>query len=220
MEEMGEVHEVRIEPEGLAGLLGIPPKASAVIIFAHGSGSGRHSPRNNFVATELRRAGLGTFLLDLLRPEEETDRRNVFDIPLLASRLQLASEWLRNRPETAALSQAYFGASTGAGAALMAAAKASANFPHIPPIKAVVSRGGRPDMAIPVLDRVTCPTLLLVGSLDGPVIGMNESAMEAMVNCPQKQLYIVPGASHLFEEPGALEEVVRHAKNWFLEHLT
>lgn len=212
---MGDVREVQIEPEGLDGLLGIPTGASAIVIFAHGSGSGRLSPRNMYVAAELRRAGLATFLLDLLRPDEETDRQNVFDIPLLANRLKRASEWCKTRSETAAFAQGYFGASTGAGAALMAAANASDNCP----IRAIVSRGGRPDLAIPVLDKVNTPTLLLVGSLDGPVIRMNENAYDALVNCQKKQLHIVKGASHLFEEPGTLDEVVHHARNWFLQHL-
>ncbi|KAL3090820.1 hypothetical protein niasHS_007195 [Heterodera schachtii] len=210
------VEEVQIEPKGLLGLLGVPPGARAIVVFAHGSGSGRLSPRNTRVASELRRAGLATFLLDLLTPEEEADRRNVFDIPLLAKRLQLASEWLRSRPNTATLSQGYFGASTGAGAALTAAAALTDTST---PIRAVVSRGGRPDLAMNVLDRVCAPTLLLVGGLDGQVIGMNERALNALVNCKQKKLHIVPGATHLFEEPGTMEEVVRLAKKWFLEYL-
>uniref|UniRef100_A0A914I3N5 Uncharacterized protein n=1 Tax=Globodera rostochiensis TaxID=31243 RepID=A0A914I3N5_GLORO len=210
------VEEVQIEPKGLLGLLGVPPGARAVVVFAHGSGSGRLSPRNTHVAAEFRRAGLGTFLLDLLTPQEELDRHNVFDIPLLAKRLKLASEWLRSRPRTATLVQGYFGASTGAAAALMATAALTDTSA---PIGAVVSRGGRPDLAMNVLDRVRAPTQLLVGGLDGPVIGMNECAFDALVNCTQKELQIVPGATHLFEEPGTLDEVVRHAKEWFLKHL-
>ncbi|KAF7636324.1 hypothetical protein Mgra_00004310, partial [Meloidogyne graminicola] len=215
MEDTGDIREIYIEPEGLSALLGIPSGARSIVIFAHGSGSGRLSPRNNYVAAELRRAGMATLLLDLLRPEEETNRQNVFDIPLLASRLNRASEWVHSNIETATFTQGYFGASTGAGAALMAVASSKPNIP----IKAVVSRGGRPDLAIPVLDKVKIPTLMLVGSLDVPVIGMNESALEALVNCKEKKLIIVKGATHLFEEAGTLDEVVQHAKNWFLKHL-
>jgi putative phosphoribosyl transferase len=163
-----DITEVRIDPPGLKGLLGVPTGAAGIVIFAHGSGSGRLSPRNNHVATALRRAGLATFLLDLLTPSEEADRRNVFDIDLLA-------------------------------------------------VAAVVSRGGRPDLAIDVLPQVTAPTLLLVGSLDGPVIGMNERALDALVG--KKQLAVIEGAGHLFEEPGTLDQVVEYAIDWFLVHL-
>lgn len=203
--------EVRVEPAGLAGLLGVPDGATGVVVFAHGSGSGRLSPRNNHVATQLRRAGLATFLLDLLTPAEERDRRNVFDISLLASRLVLATEWLRARQQTADLVPGYFGASTGAGAALTAAARPDSS------VAAVVSRGGRPDLAIDFLPEVRAPTLLLVGSLDHPVIAMNERAHQALR--AEKRLVIVEGAGHLFEEPGTLDEVVRHATGWFLTHL-
>lgn len=204
------VEEVTIEPEGLEGLLGVPESARSIVIFAHGSGSGRLSPRNNHVAAALRRAGLGTFLLDLLSPEEEGDRRNVFDIGLLAARLVRATRWLRQQPETAKLKAGYFGASTGAAAALRAAAA-------VPEIAAVVSRGGRPDLALEVLPDVRAPTLLLVGSRDGPVIGMNERAYDALRS--EKRLVIIEGAGHLFEEPGTLDEVVRLATEWFVEHL-
>jgi dienelactone hydrolase len=180
------------------------------VAFAHGSGSGRLSPRNNHVAAALRQAGLATFLLDLLTPEEEHDRRNVFDIDLLAGRLVLATRWLRQRRETSQLAVGYFGASTGAAAALRAAAAE-------PDVAAVVSRGGRPDLALEVLPAVRAPTLLLVGSRDGPVIGMNEQAYHALR--AEKRLVIVEGAGHLFEEPGTLDEVVRHATQWFLDHL-
>nr|CAD2178228.1 unnamed protein product [Meloidogyne enterolobii] len=209
MEDTEDVREITIEPEGLSALLGIPLGARSIVIFAHGSGSGRLSPRNNYVAAELRRAGMATLLLDLLRPEEEAIRQNVFDIPLLASRLNRASEWVHSNVETETLTQGYF------GLALMAVASAN---PEIK-IKAVVSRGGRPDLAIPVLDKVTIPILMLVGSLDEPVIGMNQRAMEALVNCKEKQLIIVEGATHLFEEAGTLDHVVQHAKNWFLKYL-
>jgi putative phosphoribosyl transferase len=205
-----DVREVLIEPEGLAGFLGIPDGARGIVAFAHGSGSGRLSPRNNHVAAALRQAGLATFLLDLLTPEEEQDRRNVFDIDLLAGRLVLATRWLRQRRETSRLTVGYFGASTGAAAALRAAAAE-------PDVAAVVSRGGRPDLALEVLPAVRAPTLLLVGSRDGPVIGMNEQAYHALR--AEKQLVIVEGAGHLFEEPGTLDEVVRHATQWFLDHL-
>lgn len=207
----GDVEEVRIEPEGLDGLLGIPLGAKAIVIFAHGSGSGRLSPRNNHVAAALRRAGLATLLLDLLTPEEETDRRNVFDIPLLASRLERATRWAADDPRTAGLVPGYFGASTGAAAALTAAARPNS------PVAAIVSRGGRPDMALDVLPAVRVPTLLLVGGLDGPVIDMNEQAYEALD--AEKRLVIIEGATHLFEEPGKLDEVVRHATGWFLTYL-
>ncbi|ALA18060.1 MULTISPECIES: dienelactone hydrolase family protein [unclassified Chelatococcus] len=206
-----DVREVHIEPEGLTGLLGVPAVAAGVVIFAHGSGSGRLSPRNNHVAAALQEAGLATFLLDLLTPEEAADRRNVFDIPLIAARLERATAWIAGFPDTASLRPGYFGASTGAGAALVAAAQ-----PHSS-VAAVVLRGGRPDLALPVLHRVKAPTLLLVGSLDGPVIGMNREAYEALA-C-EKQLIIVEGAGHLFEEPGKLDEVVHHARDWFLAHL-
>ena len=205
-----DVREVLIEPEGLAGFLGIPDGARGIVAFAHGSGSGRLSPRNNHVAAALRQAGLATFLLDLLTPEEEQDRRNVFDIDLLAGRLVLATRWLRQRRETSRLTVGYFGASTGAAAALRAAAAE-------PDVAAVVSRGGRPDLALEVLPAVRAPTLLLVGSRDGPVIGMNEQAYHALR--AEKRLVIVEGAGHLFEEPGTLDEVVRHATQWFLDHL-
>jgi pimeloyl-ACP methyl ester carboxylesterase len=206
-----DVIEVHIEPEDLTGLLGVPERATAIVIFAHGSGSGRLSPRNNHVAAALRKAGLATFLLDLLSPAEERDRANVFDIPLLASRLSRATSWLRQQPATARLVAGYFGASTGAAAALTSAAEPGS------PIAAIVSRGGRPDLALDVLHLVNAPTLLLVGSRDGPVIDMNRAAFEALNS--EKQLVIVPGAGHLFEEPGALDEVVRHATQWFLDHL-
>ncbi|MFC6488824.1 dienelactone hydrolase family protein [Nitratireductor sp. GCM10026969] len=207
-----DVRQVRIEPEGLDGLIGIPEGAEGIVIFAHGSGSGRLSPRNNHVALALRQAGLATFLLDLLTREEEADRHNVFDIPLLARRLERATEWVAGFADTARLTPGYFGASTGAGAALMAAAGPQS------PVGAVVSRGGRPDLALPDLPRVRAPTLLIVGSLDHPVIEMNRNACDALTS--EKRLVVVEGASHLFEEPGKLDEVVRHATDWFLTHLS
>lgn len=195
----------------LEGILGLPPDPSGIIVFAHGSGSGRLSPRNNFVAHHLQQNGLATLLLDLLTPDEAEDRRKVFDIDLLADRLLLAKAWLEEEPRTNKLGIGYFGASTGAGAALQAAAREPSN------IHAVVSRGGRPDLAEPYLPTVTAPTLLIVGGWDEPVIAMNQSAYE-MLTC-EKKLIIVPGATHLFEEPGTLEEVAGYACKWFLRYL-
>lgn len=181
------------------------------MIFAHGSGSGRLSPRNNRVAAALRDAGFATLLLDLLTPAEEHDRANVFDIPLLASRLALATDWSIAAPETADLPIGYFGASTGAGAALYAAAD-----PRVP-VTAIVSRGGRPDLAGDALPRVTAPTLLVVGSLDTQVIELNRQVY-GRLRAP-KELVIIEGAGHLFEEGETLAEVERHAANWFRRHL-
>jgi putative phosphoribosyl transferase len=206
-----DVRTVRIEPQGLAGLVGLPIEANGLVIFAHGSGSGRLSPRNQRVASILRHAGLATLLLDLLTPEEEENRRNVFDIDLLASRLVIATQWARRTAELADLPVGYFGASTGAGAALVAAAHLGSD------VGAVVSRGGRPDLAGNALKLVRAPTLLVVGGADEPVIGMNQSALSEL-NCI-KHLVIVPGAGHLFEEQGALDKVARHAQQWFSQFL-
>jgi putative phosphoribosyl transferase len=197
----------------LEGELAAPEGASGVVIFAHGSGSSRHSPRNQLVARLLRHAGLGTLLFDLLTPREEAAERYTrhlrFDISLLADRLGQAAGWLsKEYSENAPLG--FFGASTGGGAALVAAAELGER------IGAVVSRGGRPDLAGAALGRVTAPTLLLVGELDGPVIEMNRAAYDKM-QC-EKQIRIVRGASHLFEEPGTLEEVGRLAAEWFQNH--
>lgn len=206
-------HRVTITSDALflEGILGLPSGSNGVVVFAHGSGSGRFSPRNNFVARHLQRIGLATLLLDLLTEHEADDRRKVFDIDLLADRLLLAKAWLEADTRTAHLGVGYFGASTGAGAALQAAARAPSN------IKAVVSRGGRPDLAEPYLSRVTAPTLLIVGGWDEPVIEMNQSAYE-LLPC-EKKLVIVPGATHLFEEPGTLEQVADHACKWFQAYL-
>lgn len=206
-------HSVRVTKGKLVleGILGLPDGSHGVVVFAHGSGSGRFSPRNNFVARHLQQNGLATLLLDLLTPEEADDRRKVFDIDLLADRLLLTKAWLEGEPKTKNLRIGYFGASTGAGAALQAAAREPAN------IEAVVSRGGRPDLAEPYLDRVTAPTLLIVGGWDEPVIEMNQSAYE-LLNC-EKKLIIVPGATHLFEEPGTLEQVAEQAGKWFQWYL-
>jgi putative phosphoribosyl transferase len=195
----------------LAGDLVVPVDATALVVFAHGSGSSRHSPRNRHVAARLNRSGLATLLLDLLSPEEELDRRNVFDIPLLARRLLAATAWAKEQPELGSLPIGYFGASTGAGAALWAAADAGDR------VGAVVSRGGRPDLAAPRLADVRASVLLIVGSRDPVVVDLNRQAMEQMHG--DAQLAIVPGATHLFEEPGALDEVARLAGDWFVRHL-
>ena len=211
------VELVRVTSAGviLEGNLAIPENANGVILFAHGSGSSRHSPRNQYVAKVLQQAGLGTLLMDLLTVEEEkVDDYTMhfrFDIPLLAQRLAGAAEWLAGNTETGRLSIGYFGASTGAAAALVAAA----NRPNV--VKAIVSRGGRPDLAGALLSKVRSPTLLIVGSYDKPVIEMNEEAQKQMrAEC---KLVIVPEATHLFEEPGALEQVAKLAVEWFTEHL-
>jgi putative phosphoribosyl transferase len=202
-------------PVTLEGTLAVPDDALGVVLFAHGSGSSRHSARNRYVAEELQAAGLATLLLDLLTAEEEAvDARTAhlrFDIGLLAERVAGAAGWLAREPSTAALPVGCFGASTGGGAALAAAARLPER------IAAVVSRGGRPDLAGEALPRVRAPTLLIVGGDDVPVIGMNRDAMARMTG--EVRLEIVPGASHLFEEPGALEEVARLARAWFAEKL-
>ena len=195
----------------LSGMLAVPTGAKAVVAFAHGSGSGRFSPRNQFVAEVLQRGSLGTLLLDLLEEEEAEDRKKVFDIELLASRLQCATDWLAAEGTTKSLRIGYFGASTGAAAALVAAAQQPQD------IGAVVSRGGRPDLAQNHLSSVQAPTLLIVGGADDGVLQLNEEAL-ARLTCP-KELVVVPGATHLFPEPGALEEVARLATVWFVRHL-
>jgi pimeloyl-ACP methyl ester carboxylesterase len=202
---------VQLGAKGREGILSIPDGASGIVVFAHGSGSGRFSPRNNFVAAELQRGGIATLLIDLLTPEEELDRSNVFDIHLLAARLVDTTHWVRNEPRTAHLAIGYFGASTGAAAALVAAAEPNAD------IAAVVSRGGRPDLAGDALEHVRAPTLLIVGALDGPVISLNERAFERLKG--EKEMEIVPGAGHVFEEPGTLEVVARLAREWFRRYL-
>jgi putative phosphoribosyl transferase len=194
----------------LEGVLGLPVPALGMVVFAHGSGSGRFSPRNNFVARHLQQGRVATLLMDLLTPDEAEDRRQVFDIDLLADRILLAKAWLEQDARTKGLDIGYFGASTGAGAALQAAAREPSSM------RAIVSRGGRPDLAEPYLPSVTTPTLLIVGGDDFPVIQMNQAAL-AQLTC-HKKLVIVPGASHLFEEPGTLEEVAEHALIWFQQH--
>ena len=200
----------------LEGNLNLPDGAEGVVLFAHGSGSSRHSPRNRYVAAVLQEAGLATLLVDLLTPDEEAvDLRTAhlrFDIGLLAERLAGATDWLARQPETQNLRVGYFGASTGGGAALVAAADRPDR------VDAVVSRGGRPDLAGPALPRVQAPTLLLVGGHDYPVIDMNRAALAQLR--AEKRLEIVPGATHLFEEPGVLEQVARLATDWFQHYLT
>jgi pimeloyl-ACP methyl ester carboxylesterase len=200
---------VAVDEVGLPGTLTIPGNACGVVVFAHGSGSSRLSTRNVAVARALVDQGCATLLFDLLTPHEAADRGNVFDIDLLGQRVLAATTWLRGRPEIAGLAVGYFGASTGAAAALVAAADLG------DAVAAVVSRGGRPDLAIPVIDRVTAPTLLLVGSLDVEVLGLNRTAQNRMqAEC---RLTVIDGASHLFEEPGTLDEVSEAAGSWFVE---
>jgi len=191
----------------LPGHLTIPPGARAVVVFAHGSGSSRHSPRNVYVAEVLRDAGLGTLLFDLLTPDEERDRANVFDIALLGDRLSRAVGWLRAQPWGGAVGVGLFGASTGAAAALWAAADDDT-------IAAIVSRGGRPDLAGDRLRRVRTPTLLIVGGLDATVLGLNESARAQLAG--PSELVVIPGATHLFPEPGTLEAAAARARDWFV----
>ncbi|MBT9613549.1 MAG: dienelactone hydrolase family protein [Burkholderiales bacterium] len=198
-------------PAIIEGMLEVPENAQGIVLFAHGSGSSRLSPRNNYVAKVLRQAGIGTLLMDLLTAEEDKTYAMRFDIALLTRRLTVATAWLQQDLRVKGLPIGYFGASTGAAAALQAAAKIGAA------ISAVVSRGGRPDMAGAVaLREVGAPTLLLVGGEDDVVIGLNQSAYD-VINC-QKELSIIPGATHLFEEPGTLEEVARQATAWFDRH--
>jgi len=197
----------------LEGALELPARAGGVVVFSHGSGSGRHSPRNRLVAAELRKAGLATLLLDLLTAEEEREQDLRFDIPLLTERLGAALLFLRERPDTRALPAGLFGASTGAASALRVAAA----MPEA--VGAVVSRGGRPDLAgRAALGRVRAPTLLIVGGDDSGVIELNEQARDALTAC-ERELVLVPGATHLFEEPGTLEEVARLAAGWFGRYL-
>ena len=196
----------------LTGELAIPDQASGLVVFAHGSGSSRHSPRNQLVARRLQRAGLGTLLFDLLTAEEGMDRANVFDIELLAGRLTGVREWLRMQSPTRGQAVGYFGASTGAGAALWAAGDPAAD------VAAVGSRGGRPDLAGPRLAHVRAPTLLIVGSRDTVVLDLNRDAQAKL--CAENRLAVVPGATHLFEEPGTLEAAADLARDWFVAHLT
>ena len=202
---------VAIGPLRLAGDLHVPADAGELIVFAHGSGSSRLSPRNRAVAAALNRRGMATLLFDLLTPAEEADRANVFDIPLLAERLVAAVQWIDGQKPLARLPLGLFGASTGAAAALVAASRLKTR------VGAVVSRGGRPDLAAGALDQVTAPTLLIVGGIDDVVIELNRQAYARLR--AEKALKIVPGATHLFPEPGALERVIALAANWFKTHL-
>jgi putative phosphoribosyl transferase len=198
-------------PDGLPGHLDVPEHAGGLVVFAHGTGSGRHSPRNRAVAGVLRCAGMATLLVDLLTPAEETARGPVFDVELLAERLAAATRWATAEPSCAGLPLGYFGASTGAAAALVAAARDDA-------VRAVVSRGGRPDLAGPALAEVRAPTLLIVGGHDQQVLELNREA-QARLRCTSR-LAVVPGASHLFEEPGTLQAAAELARDWFAAHLT
>ena len=203
--------EVRCGDTNLTGSLSIPSGARGTVVFAHGSGSGRRSARNRYVAALLNEAGLATLLFDLLTTAEEKDRSRVFDVPLLAGRLADVTRWASAQPEIATTTVGYFGASTGAAAALWAAAQPDCG------IAAVVSRGGRPDLAAPCLAAVTAPTLLIVGESDELVLGLNQNA-QAALRC-QNHLAVVPGAGHLFEEPGALAAVAELARDWFITNL-
>ncbi|MGA7853813.1 MAG: dienelactone hydrolase family protein [Candidatus Acidiferrales bacterium] len=200
----------------LPGTLFVPERATSIVLFAHGSGSSRRSPRNRYVAEAIQAQGIATLLFDLLtREEESVDERTAelrFHIPFLAERLIGASHWVMQHPELERFAIGYFGASTGAGAALVSAAR----LPNI--VRAVVSRGGRPDLAGDALRSVVAPTLLIVGGDDEPVIRMNQTAL-AKLKCPEKKLVVLPGATHLFEEPGTLEEVALLAVGWFAEYL-
>jgi len=201
------VRDVEIPPLGLAGTLSVPPDADGLVVFVHGSGSSRFSPRNTHVAKALNQRRMATLLFDLLTPDEEANRAIVFDIPLLAGRLLEVIRWLNTQPSIKALPLGLFGASTGAAAALVAAAERPDQ------IRAVVSRGGRPDLADTSLDRVRAPTLLIVGGADYGVIDLNRAALRRLRE--PKSLRIVPNATHLFPEPGALEAVIELAADWF-----
>lgn len=203
--------DVAIGPQALPGSLRVPEHARGLVIFAHGSGSSRLSPRNIHAAERLQREGLATLLFDLLTPSESTDRRNVFDIPFLASRVGEAVAWATADPRVAGLPIGLFGASTGAGAAIVAAAE------QVEEVRAVVSRGGRPDLAAQALTRIAAPTLLIVGGHDHEVLALNRNAQSVM-RCPTK-VVVVPGAGHLFEEPGTLDAALDAAAAWFNTHL-
>ena len=213
MPNLKDATELTVEVGGhhLEGILSIPADAIGLVIFAHGSGSSRLSPRNTRVARELNARRLGTLLFDLLTESEAADRSNVFDIPLLGGRVAEAVEWARDNEDTAGLPIGLFGSSTGAAAALVAAAQAPAD------VDAIVSRGGRPDLAGDFLPSVRAPTLLIVGGDDWGVIDLNEQAF-ALMEC-EKRLEIVPGATHLFEEAGTLDQVIELAGHWFESHL-
>lgn len=214
--DVGRDVPVDTGPVALEGFLGVPGEARGIVVFAHGSGSSRHSPRNQFVAGELQAGGLATLLFDLLTPEEEEvdhrTREHRFDIGLLARRTVGAVDWVAENPETRGLGIGTFGSSTGAPAALIAAAERPGE------VGAVVSRGGRPDLAEAALERVRAASLFIVGGRDRQVLELNEEALRRIPG--EKRLEVVEGAGHLFEEPGALEEVARLARDWFRDHLT
>ncbi len=205
--------DMTLGPVTLPGSLGVPDGARGIVVFAHGSGSSRLSPRNTYVADVLRSHRIGTFLFDLLTEEEDAVYETRFNIRLLSERLVDATRWLMRRPEAADLPLGYFGASTGSAAALYAAATLGGDT-----IKAVVSRGGRPDLALDALPNVQSPTLLIIGGHDLEVIGLNRTAYDFLT--APKRLVTIPGATHLFEEPGALEEVAQVAAEWFTQYLT
>ena len=214
MDKIGKVEKMILINDGektIEGSLIIPSGAGGIVVFAHGSGSSRHSVRNNYVAAVIRKNNLATFLLDLLTPEEDADYSKRFDIDLLAHRLFIAKKWLQEQPDTKNLRIGYFGASTGAAAAIQSAA-GNADI-----VKAIVSRGGRPDLAMPYLEKITAPTLLIVGGNDEIVIELNIEAYNNL-QCERK-LEIVEGATHLFEEPGTLEQVAILAEKWFEKYL-
>lgn len=211
MEAFERLVHIPADSAVLEGMLAIPARSPAIVLFAHGSGSSRHSPRNNFVAATLREAGLATLLMDLLTREEDAVYETRFDIDLLTERLILATRWLMEQGATKPLRIGYFGASTGSAAALKAAAALGTS------VQAIVSRGGRPDLAWSALKEVRAPTLLIVGGLDHIVIELNRKAFRELR--VEKELVIVPGAGHLFEEPGTLAEVARLASEWFGRYL-
>lgn len=210
--EINRSVRIPIDKMMLEGSFVLPKKAKGIVIFAHGSGSSSKSPRNNYVANELRKHGVGTLLFDLLSEEEDFVYENRFNIDLLADRLIAATEWLLKQPETKGLKIGYFGSSTGSAAALVAAAHMHKT------VRAIVSRGGRPDLAMSVLGMVKAPTLFIVGGEDGVVIELNKHAFYNMT--AEKEMAIIPGATHLFEEPGSLEEVAQLASKWFKRYLT
>ncbi len=210
-EHFEQAVQIPIDSTTLEGSLAIPGQSKGLVVFAHGSGSSRFSPRNNYVAKILRQAGIGTLLMDLLTEQEDSAYETRFNIDLLTERLLLATRWVQEQPRTKDLKIGYFGASTGAAAALKAAAIEGSK------IGAVVSRGGRPDLAGEALTRVQSPTLLIVGGRDTVVLQLNREALAKLKG--KKELVIIPGATHLFEEPGALEEVARLATEWFKQYL-
>lgn len=208
---MDEIIHIQIDGKELEGMLNIPEGSKSIVIFAHGSGSSRLSPRNNYVASALNKAGISTLLFDLLTEDEDIIYENRFNIGLISKRLAIATKWVMKDPKCKSFKIGYFGASTGSAAALQASVIIGRG------INSIVSRGGRPDLAEPYLGRVKSPTLLIVGGYDDVVIELNQKAYSKITS--EKRLEIVPEATHLFEEPGKLEEVARLAKEWFLKHL-